>query len=711
MLQAIVKKGIVIEEKVPAPVVSSGSVLIKVVNSCISAGTELSGMLTSGQPLIKRALEQPEKVKKVINMVRSDGISAAFKNVKGELEKGKPTGYSLSGVVIGIGKDVNGLKLGDRVAAAGGGLANHAEYVDIPLNLVVKIPSEVDYLSGSTVALGAIAMHGIRRSNLQFGEFGVVFGAGIIGLLTQQMLKYAGIRVAVVDIDNNRLQIAKDLGAELTLNPEEDKPVSIVIDWSDGHGVDAVIFTASTTSSIPLSQSFQMCKRKGKVILVGVSGMEINRKDMYSRELDLIVSTSYGPGRYDRNYEEKNFEYPYAYIRWTEKRNMSEYLRLIKEQAVQLEPLITDTYPIQRVTDAFNALKSSDQKPLMVILDYGEPDPTKYEEYANHERKVYLEKRSVEKSMINVALVGAGNFANNIHLPNLKKMNEKYALYAICDQNGYKGKYAAERYQAKYTTSNYDEILEDKNVDLVMICTRHDSHADLTLKGLESGKHVFVEKPLATNQITLDKIKTYFSKSGQTKPVLMVGFNRRFSPYVQEIKKHTDHRINPLFIHYRMNAGFVPLDHWVHENGGRMVGEACHIIDLMTFFTGSRIATINFESLSPNTGSISASDNKSIVLKYKDGSLATIEYLAVGNKNFPKEYMEVHFDEKTLVLNDYKSLKGYGLKLNEMSSNKSEKGHVEELQALFDSLTGKNANWPIELWDIFETTETTLLIK
>ena len=599
MLQAIVKKGMVLGEEVPAPVVSDGNLLIKVVNSCISAGTEISSVKTSGEPLIKRAMNQPEKIVKVFNMVKSDGISDALKNVKGELEKGKPTGYSLSGVVIALGKDVTGFKPGDRIAAAGGGVANHAEYVDVPQNLVVKMPDEVDFIDGSSVAIGAIAMHGVRRSNLQFGEFAVVFGAGIIGLLTQQMLKYAGIRVAIVDIDENRLQIAKDLGAELILNSKVDDPVKNVINWSGGQGADAVIFTASTTSSSPLSQSFQMCKRKGKVILVGASGMEIDRKDIYSRELDLIVSTSYGPGRYDRNYEEKNIDYPYAYVRWTEKRNMAEYLRLLERQAVRLQPLITDTYSVKEVTEAFKALNSSEKKSIMVILDYGKPESKNYQDYTDHDRKIHLKIKPSEKSLINVALVGAGSFANNFHLPNLVKLSGYFYVHAICDQDGYKGKYAAEQYKAKYASSNYADILEDKQIDLIMICTRHDSHADLVLKGLESGKHVFVEKPLATNQTDLDKIKAFYSKSDDAKPVLMVGFNRRFSPYIREIKKTTDKRINPLFIHYRMNAGFVPLDHWIHENGGRIIGEACHIIDVMTFLTGSRIHSISYEGLTP----------------------------------------------------------------------------------------------------------------
>jgi len=710
MIQAIIKKGKVIAEEVPAPVASKGSVLIKVVNSCISAGTEISGVRESGKPLIRRALEQSENVRKVINMAKSDGIARVYKRVKGKLAGGQATGYSISGVVIGVGEGVIAFKIGDRVAAAGAGVANHAEYVDVPENIVVKIPDGLEIFKASAVALGSIAMQSVRRAEMNIGEFAVVVGAGIIGLLSVQMLKASGARVASIDINDERLLIASEMGAEIVINPSITNPVNEVINWSNGFGADAVIFAASTTSSRPLSQCFKMCRKKGRVILVGVSGMNIKREDMYVKELDLLMSTSYGPGRYDRNYEEKGLDYPYAYVRWTENRNMTEYLRLVNEGSINIDKLISRTYPISKVTEAFESLNSSDSKPLMVILDYGEPAGQKLSEYENHDRKVSLKSSQIEKHVINIALIGAGNFAVGMHLPNITKLNDKYKLYAVMNKTGHKGKAVAQQYNANYVTTNYDDILNDGNVDLIMITTRHDSHSILALKALEAGKNVLVEKPLAINKGQLEQVKRFFENSKKP-PLLMVGFNRRFSKYAQKIKEQTDKRVNPLFVHYRMNAGHIPFDHWTHEDGGRIVGEACHLIDLATFLTGCRITRVSHEMLTPQTSYFSEADNKVFILKYEDGSVATIEYFAVGSKTFEKEYMEVHFDEKTIVMDDYKSLKGYGLEIEEITTRISQKGHLEELERLYETLKGNDSKWPIELWDMIQTTEVTLLLQ
>ncbi|MBE9511796.1 MAG: bi-domain-containing oxidoreductase, partial [Bacteroidetes bacterium] len=481
MKQALVKKGIVIGEEVPAPVVSEGSVLIKVVNSCISAGTEMSGVTSSGTPIIKRILKQPEKISKIINLVRSEGITKVYNHVKGELDAGKPTGYSLSGIIIGVGKGAEKFNVGDRVAAAGGGYANHAEYVDVPVSLVVKIPDNLGYKEASTVTLGAIAMHAVRRADLRLGEFGVVLGAGILGLLIIQMLKASGIRVIAIDLDNKRLSLAKELGAEHVLNPETEDPVKFIENLTHGHGADVVIFSASTTSSKPLSQAFQMCRRKGKVVLVGVSGMQIERKDIYPKEIDLLISTSYGPGRYDKTYEEKGIDYPYAYVRWTENKNFSEYLRLLESGSININPIIDDVFDIDHVTDAFNSLKQTENKPLMVILDYGQPELELIDQYQNHNRKTEIKTSVINKDIINVAIIGIGSFASNVHLPNLKKLDRKYKIYAVADRKGYKAKSIAELYRANYATTNIDEILDDQNVDLILICTRHDSHAKLVL--------------------------------------------------------------------------------------------------------------------------------------------------------------------------------------------------------------------------------------
>ena len=704
MIQAIVKKGRVLAEQIPAPSVSRGCVLIKVVNSCISAGTEISGVSNSGKSLIRRALEQPENVKKVINMVKSDGIASVYAKVKGKLDSGSPTGYSLSGVVIAVGEGVSNFEIGERVAAAGAGLANHAEYVDVPKNLVMKMPQDMDFERACTVTLGGIAMQGVRRIDLRLGETCVVVGAGILGLLAVQMLKISGVRVAVSDFDDRRLQIAKEYGAELVINPSKDDLLDVVSSWSGGHGADGVLFTAATSSSEPLSQSFQMCKKKGRVVLVGVAGMQINREDMYKKELDFLISTSYGPGRYDKSYEEQGLDYPFSYVRWTENRNMSEYLRLVNENLIKLDKLIDAKYPIEQVTEAFESLQTSQNKPLMVLLDYGEANLAELDSYLNHDKKIIISSAPVNRDVINVAFVGVGGFATGMHLPNISKLTDKYKIYAIMNRSGHKAKAVAQQYGANYATSNLDDILNDKNVDLVIISTRHDSHAELTLKALEAGKNVFVEKPLATNKEELEKIKKFYEGEGD-KPVLFVGFNRRFSAYAQEIKKHTDARINPMIIRYRMNAGYIPMDHWVHENGGRMVGEACHIIDLMTALTGSEIQSVFSQAITPSNEKYSAEDNKSIVLKYKDGSVANIEYFANGSKELSKEFMEIHFDGKSIVLDDYKSLKGYGVGLKEISTNVSQKGQLEELEALFEALKGSKKNWPIELWDMVQTTE------
>jgi len=707
MIQAIIKKGKVLGEETPTPNVTKGSLLIKVVNSCISAGTEMSGVTNSGKSLIKRAMEQPAQVAKVINMAKTVGLQKTIAKVKGTLDAGNATGYSISGVVIAIGDGVEGFEVGDRVTAAGAGIANHAEYVDVPQNLVMKMPQTLGFKEASTVTLGGIAMQGVRRADMKFGEFCVVTGAGILGLLAVQMLKLSGVRVAAIDLDESRLGVAKELGAEIVINPTKEDPIKTVESWSGGFGADCVLFTAATSSSAPLSQSFQMCKKKGKVILVGVVGMEINRADIYQKELDFMISTSYGPGRYDKSYEEKGCDYPYSYVRWTENRNMTEYLRLVSTGDIKLDKLINGVFSIEEVTQAYESLQT-DNKPLMVLLDYGQVELGKIHEYLNQDKKVILHTNANKnKSIINVALVGSGGFATGMHMPNIEKLSNKYKLHAVMSRTGHSAKSVAKQYGATYATTNLEDILNDKEVDLVMIATRHDSHASLVLQALKAGKHVFVEKPLATNQQELDLIKEFYDSDVEDKSVLFTGFNRRFSKYTTEITKHTSKRNNPLFIQYRMNAGFIPLDHWVHEDGGRIVGEGCHIVDLMTSIVGEKVVSISSESLSPKNNKFSSSDNKSIVLKYEDGSIANVQYFATGSKDISKEYMEVHFDNKTIVMDDYKSLNGYGVKVNELKGSISEKGQFEELEALYETLSGKTSKWPIELWDMIQTTEIT----
>lgn len=707
MIQAVVKKGKVFAENVPTPIVSKGSVLIKVVNSCISAGTEMSNVAITGKPLIKRAMEQPAEVIKALNFARENGIQKMIARIKGTIEGGKPTGYSISGIVIAVGEGVTGIEPGMHVTAAGAGLANHAEFVDVPVNLVMKMPDGLDFKRASTVTLGGIAMQGVRRAELSLGEVCVVQGAGILGLIAQQLLQASGVRTIVLDLDPHRLEIARNMGAEYALDPTKEDIVKKVEAITDGHGADAVLFTAATSSNEPLSTAFKMCKRKGRVVLVGVSGMEINRGDIYKKELDFLISTSYGPGRYDANYEQKGLDYPFAYVRWTENRNMEEYLRLVNSGAVNLDEMINATFPIEQVEEAYEQLKNGPApKPIITILDYGEE--LDLGQFELKEKRIDLVSKPVNKDRVQVALVGTGSFATGMHLPNLQKLGSKFELRAVCNRKGQKAKAVANQYNAAYACSDIEEVLADKDVDLVMITTRHDNHGELVIRSLKAGKHVFVEKPLCTTREELVEIEKLCSADGA--PMIMVGFNRRFSKYAAEIKKQISSRVNPLFVQYRMNAGYIPLDHWVHENGGRIVGEACHIIDLMSYLTGSRIVSVSQENLSPSTDKISMHDNRSIVLKYEDGSVCTVQYFAVGSKKFPKEYMEVHYDEKTIVMEDYKSLTGYGVKVNELKSQISQKGQLEELEALANTLKN-GGEWPIALWDLVQTTDVTLQIE
>ncbi|OPX91749.1 MAG: D-arabitol-phosphate dehydrogenase [Pelotomaculum sp. PtaB.Bin104] len=711
MLQAIIKKGKIYPEEVPVPQVQEDSVLVKAVYSCISAGTEISSLQEGGRSLVKKALEKPDKVKQVLEMARREGVVQTMARVKGKLDTGSPTGYSVAGVVVASGRRINDLKTGDRVACAGAGIANHAEYVSVPRNLAVKIPPGVEYSQAATVALGSIAMHGVRRTQVQLGEFVVIFGLGILGQLALQMVRAAGARCIGVDIDQRRLALAGRFGAELMLNPEEDDIIKQVLHLTGGHGADAVIFTAAATDPAVLSQAFTLTRRKGRLVMVGVYGKELNRDDIYKKEIDFLISTSYGPGRYDEQYELKGLDYPYAYVRWTEGRNMEEYLRLLDAGIVDVKPIIEAVYPIAEVQKAYESLNSP-QRPLIVLLEYGQPSDSLADEAGRFRKTAAPRVRTSQREgEIRVGLIGAGSFATGMHLPNMQKLKGKYRLQAVCSRTGYTAKAVAGRFQAGYSTTDPADIFSDQDIDLVIICTRHNNHTDLVMQTLQAGKHVFVEKPLALNQAELNRIKEFYAGGADGKPLLAVGFNRRFSKYAREAKKHTDRRINPLFMHYRMNAGYIPLDHWVHteEGGGRIIGEACHIIDLFTFFTGCAVRSVAVSSLSPNTDSLSSSDNKVITLEYVDGSVATLEYFAVGSKQLPKETMEIHFDEKSIIIDDYKGIKGYGLKVHDLKSSVSEKGQLEELEALYECLASGGGRWPIELWDLVQTTEITFM--
>ncbi len=721
MKQVLIKKGLVSPTEVPCPAISKGSVLIKVRNSCISTGTELTSLAGSNKSILERALEKPEKVRQVLEMASHDGIARTLAKVTDRLNSEMPLGYSLAGDVITVGDGVSNVRPGDMVAAAGGG-ANHAEFASVSSNLVIRMPDQLGYRLASTVALGGIAIQSVRRASVQLGEYVVVFGAGGIGQIVSQILKNSGARVVVVDVDETRLIMAARLGADLVLNPLKEDAIKAVMHFTGGYGADAIIFCATTNQNQALSDAFAMTRRKGRMIMVGVWGDAFKREDVYSKEIDFLISSSYGPGRYDPTYEENGVDYPYAYVRWTENRNMEEYLRLLQSGKVIIEPLIHAVYSIDHVDKAFEVLKGP-EKPMIVLLEYNAGSIDESSNIVETERKVpVFNFKKNESPKIRVALVGAGGFSTEVHLPNLAGLSDKYKIHALCSRTGLKAQSAAKRYEAAYATSNFQDILSDPDVDLVMICTRHNLHGSMVLDALHAGKNTFVEKPLCTTLEELSSIKKIYSdndilhaplRPGE-KPFLMVGFNRRFSPYIQELKRHTQKRINPLFIHYRMNAGYVPLGHWVHtaEGGGRIIGEACHIIDLFSYLVGSPVKSFAAASISPKTTSISSSDNRSILFEYEDGSIATLEYFAVGSKILSKECLEIHFDEKSIIVDDYKSIVGYGAQVQSMNSKTSKKGHFEELDIMSKFLLDKaNNNCPIELESLFETTKLAIEIS
>ena len=695
-------KGVIIKE-VPPPSLLKGFILIKVEYSCISAGTEISGVKEASKSLIKRAFEDPEKIKKVFKILKNQGIKRVTSTISSVEEKLNSTGYSISGEIIALGEDINNFKVGDKVSAGGAGYAVHAGIVAVPKNLVVKVPDGLDMKYASIGTIGSIAMLGVRRANLSLDEYGVVLGTGLLGLFALQMLKASGVKVACIDINSQRLSLARELGADKVINSTEEDPVTAIKNWTNGHGTDAVLFTAATNHDEPLSQAFNMCRRRGRVILVGVSGMNIKREDIYKNELDFMISTSYGPGRYDNRYEMDGIDYPYAYVRWTENRNISSFLNLVNTGKIEIEKLKPLVYNIDKAKEAFNGIQQNPENHIITILDYS------YNEENKENSSLQLQaNKKIDKDKICIGLIGSGSFASGTLLPIINDNKNKFYLKTIVNRSGDKALNVAKQFGAEKISSNDNDIFNDSDIDLVMICTRHNNHADLVLNSLKHGKHVYVEKPLATTLDELNKIEEFYNtEQNKQKPALMVGFNRRFSKCAREIKRVLDQRSSPALIHYRMNAGFIPEEVWVHKDGGRIIGEGCHLIDLMQYLTGSEITNCNVNAFNPRGGMYLSEDNRSISLEFNDGSIAVIDYFSCGNKNLPKEYMEVHFEGKSIFMNDYKLVTGYGIKLNNCKSSIQEKGHKEEWLALYKSL--KDGKSPISLESLFSTTKISIL--
>jgi predicted dehydrogenase/threonine dehydrogenase-like Zn-dependent dehydrogenase len=698
MKQVLIKGGQAVVSTVPAPVVTPKCILVRVEHSCISVGTEMASVRLSGMPLYQRALKQPANVKRVLDMARDQGVKRTMERVSGKLAAGTPTGYSASGVVVEIGEEVDGFSVGDRVACAGAGIANHAEYVCVPVNLAARVPRSLDSKYASTVTLGAIAMQGIRRANPTLGETIVVVGLGVLGQLTAQMLSANGCRVIGVDLSSERVAAAIGNGLDVGIDPASGDYVDRVRKHTDGLGADAVIITAATESHQVISDAMQACRKKGRVVLVGDVGLNLNRADFYKDELDFLISTSYGPGRYDPNYEEGGQDYPLAYVRWTENRNMQAYLALLEQERVRLDKLDHQTFDVEQAADAYASLSGGSNPPLLSFLSYSKPETDAAR------RKIVLTQPVSETNKIRVGIVGASSFVQGMHLPNLVKLRKDYSLHAVMTRTGSNANAVAQQYQASYCTTDFDEILKDEAVDLVMITTRHDLHGDMVKSALGAGKNVFVEKPLTLDERDIEEIGAIIEGSERT-PLLMVGYNRRFSPAVQKIQSVMQGRTTPAIINYRMNAGYIDPSHWVHqpEGGGRNLGEACHIYDLFGALCGDPAeAGVSATSISPSSRNWGKSDNFSATVKYADGSVCTLNYTALGDKSFPKERMDIFVDGKVIVMDDYKSMQVYGGGKQSWKSAMAEKGQLQEMEALADSLL-RGAPWPISLESQLQT--------
>jgi predicted dehydrogenase/threonine dehydrogenase-like Zn-dependent dehydrogenase len=705
--QVLIRRGAVVVEDVPAPLTEPGTVLVRVVASCISVGTELSGIRSSETPLWKRALREPAKARRVVDTATSQGLGAARDLVQGRLAAGEPTGYSAAGVVLEVGSGIDDIRPGDRVACAGAGLANHAEVIRVPRNLVAAVPDGVELAAASTVTLGAIALQGVRRAQPTLGETFVVIGLGILGQLTVQLLRANGCRVIGSDLDPRRIAVARSLGMELGLEPDEHDP-DRVARLTDGVGADGVIVTAATPSDAVISTAFRMCRRKGRVVLVGDVGLHLDRADIYAKELDFLVSTSYGPGRYDRRYEEEGLDYPIGYVRWTENRNLAEYLRLFADGRVDLGPLLAARWPLDEAAAAYAALRAGDERPIAAILDY----PAGQDAGIPSRIVQNPASRPAVEGAIGIALVGAGSFAKGMHLPNLRGLGDAVRLQAVASRTGSNAAAVAAQYGAAYATTEVDRVLEDPAVDVVIIATRHNLHAELTLAALRAGKHVLVEKPLALTSDELARIEAFFRDAGDAPPILLTGFNRRFSPAARRLRELTRDRANPLMLDYRMNAGRVPPDSWVHgpEGGGRNRGEACHVYDLFTFLTDSPVVDVHALAIRPATAYYSPSDNFAATVAFADGSVATLTYTALGAPDHPKERLEAFADGTVLALDDYRSLTVAGRDAPGVSSRGPEKGQREELAA-FVAAVRDGGPWPIPLWQQVQATEIALRVE
>ena len=673
--------------EVPYPMLGKGCVLVRNHYSIISAGTEGKTVKDARLGYVGKAMARKDEVKKVINTAKTIGLVDTYKLMMNKLDAPSALGYSCAGEVIAVADDVAEFKIGDKVACAGAG-AVHAEIVAVAKNLCVKLEDSVALNEAAFTTLGAIALQGIRQADLRLGESCAVIGLGLIGQLTMQMLNAAGIKSIGIDIDKNMVKLAQELGASYAIERNTEGISTSIRELTKGYGVDAVIITAATSSTDPVDFAGELCRVKGKVVIVGSVPTGFKRAGYYKKELELKMSCSYGPGRYDRNYEENGVDYPYGYVRWTENRNMQAFADLLAEKKINIAKLISHTYDFTDAPKAYQLIVDKTESFTGVLL--------KYDTDKKISATVQLKNTKAVAGKAAIGFIGAGSFAGNVLLPALK---DDCSFVGIATNRPNNARNIADKYGFNYCTGNVKELMEDKSINTIFIATRHDSHAGYVMDALKHNKNVFTEKPLCLHEAELEEIKDLYQKS---KSVVMLGFNRRFAPQIIKAKAFFDKLNVPLSINYRINAGTIAADHWVQDKnvgGGRIIGEVCHFIDLLTFITGSKVKSLSANAMQDAKH---LTDTLVINFQFENGSIGTISYFSNGNKNLDKEYLEIFGAGQVIVIDDFKDMQTYGSNKKTDSLSKQDKGHKQEVAVFLDAIA-KGKESPVAFDEIYHS--------
>ena len=666
---------------VPVPALQDSFILVRNIASIISAGTEKTKIDMGNKNLLQKAQARPDLVKQVINKLRTEGFSKTLQTVNTRLNAPSPLGYSSAGEVLAVGGLVEGIKPGDRVACGGAGYANHAELVSVPSNLVVKIPDGVSDDEAAFTTLGSIALQGVRLAEPKLGETFLVLGLGLLGQITVQLLRANGCHVLGTDLDPKLIKLAEQFGAT-GLKPGAEL-VNVCKELTAGYGVDGVLVCAGTNSNQPIEQCGEVTREKGRVVVVGAVRMDIPREEYFKKEISVVISRSYGPGRYDPVYEEGGRDYPLGYVRFTEQRNMQTFLELIAQNRLDLQTLITHRFNLEQAFEAYGLIEGKKEEPYLgIVLSYSGKDIVEKQCSV-----ITIKPTNVEKSKLGLSFFGAGNYATATLLPLLKK-ESSVSLFGLVTASGRTAQGVAEQFGFSFCTSNYSDILRDET-DAVMITTRHDTHASAVASALKSGKHVYVEKPLGLNVDELVEIHKSYEQAGNKQ--LMIGFNRRFSPLTRIVQDHFANVKSPLVINIRSNAGAIPMDHWIQApnvGGGRMIGEGCHFVDLASALAGSLPVSVYSIASGKPGKSIILNDNLVVTLSFANGSIATITYTADGSKSMNKEYIEVFGGGRSATIHDFKQATLYSgdLNIKHKKLKTQDKGQKDMLQSWLGGL-------------------------